>query len=83
MWVTTELCHFQDEMAHISSTCTQNFTDIAKSIAYIINELGGDFQQGSCLYKTTGTFNRHLSTRECLTDLRNKLQKSISMKFWQ
>ena len=26
--------------------------DIAKSMAYIINELDGDFQQGGCLYKS-------------------------------
>ena len=27
--------------------------NIAKAMAYIMNESGGDFQQGDCLYKTT------------------------------
>ena len=27
--------------------------NIAKAMAYIMNKLGGDFQQGSCLYKPT------------------------------
>ena len=27
--------------------------NIAKSMAYIMNELGSDFPQGSCLYKLT------------------------------
>ena len=27
--------------------------NIAKTMAYIMNESGGDFQQGGCLYKPT------------------------------
>ena len=41
-------------------------------MASIINESGGDFQQGGCLYKPT---SRHQSTRGCLKGLRNKPQK--------
>ena len=31
--------------------CTQLSQNVAKSLAYIINQSCGDFQQGGCLYK--------------------------------
>ena len=33
--------------------CTQTITNIAKSMAYIINQSCGDFQQGGCPYQPT------------------------------
>ena len=47
-WVTAELCIFQG--GPIALKLSQN---IAKSMAYIINQSYGDFQQGGCLYKLT------------------------------
>ena len=52
--------------------------NIAKSMASIINESGGDFQQGGCLYKPT---SGHQSTHGCLTVLKNKPQKNKPVNF--
>ena len=55
-WVTAECSNFQGEMAHkegpIAVKLSQN---IAKSLAYIINQLCGDFQQGGYRYKLTSS----------------------------
>ena len=50
-WVTAKLHNFQGEMALNKTHCTQNITYTDKSIAYIMNKSGGDFQQGGYLYK--------------------------------
>ena len=54
--------------------------NIAKSMAYISDQSGDDFQQTGCLYKTNQwhSVDSYLSIHECLTDLRNKpWQKQI------
>ena len=43
-----------------------------------MNESGGDFHQGGCLYKLTSGINEHLSTCGRLTGLRNKPQKKLT-----
>ena len=55
--------------------CTQTVTNIAKSMANIIDQSGGDFQQGGYLYRSTSSINGHPNTCECLTGLRNKPQQ--------
>ena len=59
--------------------------NIAKPMAYIIKEPGGDFQQGkgSCLYEPTSDtiLNEHPSTCGCVTGLRIKPQKSRPVNF--
>ena len=53
--VTAELSNFQGELAHkeapLHSNCHKIY--VAKSMAYIIEQSGGDFQQAGCLYKPT------------------------------
>ena len=68
-WITAELCIFQGEMAHkeapLHSNCHKTY--VAKSMAYIINQLRGDFQQGGCLYKPTSGIqwtSKHLWTSD-------------------
>ena len=85
-WVTAKLRKFQGEMAlnitPLHSKCHKN--NIDKSMAYIMNESSGDFQQGGCLYKLSSGSNGsngHLSTCGCLTDLRNKSQKADQSTF--
>ena len=51
--VTAKLCIFKVKWptgGPIALTLSQN---IANSMAYIINQSCGDFQQGGCLYKST------------------------------
>ena len=54
-WATAELSNFQAEIAHkkalLHSHCHKIY--IAKSMAYIVYQSCGDFQQGGCLYKPT------------------------------
>ena len=45
--------HFQGEMAHKEAPLHSNCHKTAKSMAYIINQSYGDFQQGGWLYKPT------------------------------
>ena len=52
--VTVELWIFQGEMAHKEALLHSNCHKTAKSMAYIINQSYGDFQQGGCLYGPTG-----------------------------
>ena len=47
-----ELSNFQSEMTH-KETPLHALRMSLKSMAYIMDQLGGDFQQGSCLYKPT------------------------------
>ena len=51
--VTTELSNFQGRIAHKEALLHSNSHKTAKFLAYIINQLSGDFQQGGCLYKPT------------------------------
>ena len=44
-------------------------------MAYIMNESGGDYQQGGCLSSQPVAFSEHPSTCGRLTGLRNKPQK--------
>ena len=49
-------------------------------MAYIIDKLGGYFQQGGCLYKSITGIHEHPGTCGHLIGLRNKLQKQASEK---
>ena len=49
--------------------------NIAKSMAYIIDQSCGDFQQGGACTSQPVTFNEQLSTRGHLTGLRNTPQQ--------
>ena len=53
--------------------------NIAKSMAYIMNELGRDFQQGGCLYKLTSGIQW---TPEHLW-MSDRPQKQTSVKVYQ
>ena len=44
-------------------------------MAYIIDQSGGLFRQGGCLYKQLVAASGHPSACECLTSLRNKPQQ--------
>ena len=53
--------------------------NIAKTMAYIMNESGGDFQQGGCLYKPTSGIQwtpEHLWTSDRLQ--KQALEKQTS-----
>ena len=88
--VTVELCIFQGEMARpqggpIALKLSQN---IAKSMAYIIIQSYGDFQQGVACTSQPVAFNGHPSTRGRLTGLRNKPQRKqtcqhLAVVYWQ
>ena len=67
--VTGELCILQGEMAHKEAPFPFNChkTYVAKSMAYIINQSCGDFQQGGCLDKPTSGIQwtpKHLWTSD-------------------
>ena len=48
--------HSQGEMAHKEASIALKLSqNIVKSMAYIINQSCGDFQQGGCLYKPTSS----------------------------
>ena len=54
--VTVEHNNFKVKWPKLKSHCTKNVTKcshVLKSIAYMINQLGGDFRQGGCLCKPT------------------------------
>ena len=75
--VTVELSKFQGELAHmqagpITLKLSQN---IVTSMAFIIDQSCGDFQQGGYLYKPTVAFIGHIGTCERPTGLRNKPQQ--------
>ena len=62
--------------------------NIAKSMAYTINQSYGDFQQGGCLYKPTSGIQWTPNTRGCLTGLRSKPQQKqicqhLAVVYWQ
>ena len=60
-------------------------------MAYIIKQSCGDFQQGSCLYKSTSGIQwtpEHPSTHGRVTGLRNKPQQKqtcqhLTVVYWQ
>ena len=55
--------------------------NITKSTAYIISDLGGDFQQDDYLYKSTNDIYRHPNIFEDLTGLRDSLSKDWLVNF--
>ena len=50
--------------------------NIAKTMAYIINESGGEFQQGGCLYKPTSDIQRTPNCKHSWTSDRPQKQAS-------
>ena len=53
-WIKpAEFNNFKVKWPKLRPRCTQTsqITCITKSMAYMMNQSGGDFQQGGCLYK--------------------------------
>ena len=71
--VTAELSNFLGEMAHkeapLYSNCHKTY--VSKSMAYIIDQSDGDFQQGGCLHKPTSDMQWTPKHSWCLIGLRN------------
>ena len=51
--ITVKISNFHGEIAHKETIKLKLSQNVAKSMAYIINQSGVDFQQGDSLYKLT------------------------------
>ena len=72
---TAKLSNFQGEMAHKGPSTLKLSQNIAKSMAYNIDQLCGDFQQGGCLYKPTSGI--HWTPERSWTSDRPQKQASV------
>ena len=84
--ITAKLSSFQGKMAQIKAPLHSKYSQLAKSMAYVIKS-GGDFQQDGCLYKPSSGIQqtpKHLwtSDRPQKQASETSLRKKRPVSYW-